>query len=49
MQIAQPRRDFLRPELTKEFKTLCAVDNTVTSKLFGDDLDKKIKEITDAR
>lgn len=25
------------------------MDNPVTSKLFGDDLDKQIKEITDAR
>lgn len=35
-------------EKHKEFKT-CAVDNPVTSKLFSDDLDKQIKEITDAR
>lgn len=37
--LSQRRRDFHKPELTKEFKT-CAVDNPVTSKLFGDDLDK---------
>lgn len=47
--LSQRRRDFLIPELTKEFKTSCAVDNPVTSKLFGDDLDKQIKETTDAR
>lgn len=47
--LSQRRRDFLKPELTKELKTLCAVDNPVTIKLFGDDLDKQIKEITDAR
>lgn len=47
--LSQCRRDFLKPELTKEFKTVCAVDNPVTSKLFVDDLDKHIKEITDAR
>lgn len=47
--LSQRRRDFLKPELTKELKTLCAMDNPVTIKLFGDDLDKQIKEITDAR
>jgi hypothetical protein len=47
--LSQRRRDFLKPEMAKEFKTLCSVDNPVTSKLFGDDLDKQIKEITDAR
>lgn len=47
--LSQRRRDFLKPELTKELKTLCAVDNPVTIKLFGDDLDKQIKEFTDAR
>lgn len=36
-------RDFLKPELTKEFKTMCAVDNPVTNKLFGDDLDKQMR------
>lgn len=35
----------LSPGLTNEFKSLCAVDNPVTSKHFGDDLDKQIKEI----
>lgn len=29
--------DFFKPELPKQIKT-CAVDNFVTSKLFGDDL-----------
>ena len=47
--LSQRRRDFLKPEMAKEFKTLCSVDNPVTSKLFGDDLDRQIKEITDAR
>jgi hypothetical protein len=35
--------------MAKEFKTVCSVDNPVTSKLFGVDLDKQIKEIADAR
>lgn len=47
--LSQRRRHFLKPDLTKEFKTLCAVDNSVTSKLFCDDLDNHINEITDAR
>lgn len=38
--------DFFKPELPKKIKT-CAVDNFVTSKLFGDDLCKQIKESTD--
>lgn len=41
--LSQRRCHFLKPDLTKEFKTLCAVDNSVTSKLFH------INEITDAR
>lgn len=44
-----PQRRFLKPDLIKEFKTLCGMDNSVTSKLFGDDLDKHINEITNAR
>lgn len=47
--LSQRRCHFLKPDLTKEFKTLCAVDNSVTSKLFCDDLDNHINEITDAR
>lgn len=47
--LSQRRSDLLKPELTKEFKTFCAVDNPVTSKIFGDDLDKQIKKITSAR
>lgn len=47
--LSQRRCHFLKSDLTKEFKTLCAVDNSVTSKLFCDDLDKHINEITDAR
>lgn len=47
--LSQCRCHFLKPDLTKEFKTLCAVDNSVTSKLFCDDLDKHINEITNAR
>lgn len=44
MQVAfadwsQRRCYFLKPELIKEYKTLCAVDNSVTSKLLCDDLD----------
>lgn len=38
--------DFFKPELPKKFKP-CAVHNFVTSKLFGDDLGKQIKESTD--
>lgn len=38
--------DFFKPELPKKIRT-CAVDNFVTSKLFGDDLGKQIKESTD--
>lgn len=33
--------------MIKEFKILCVVDNIVISKFFGDDFDKKIKEIID--
>lgn len=47
--LSQCRCHFLKPDLTKEFKTLCAVDNSVTSKLFCDDLDKHINEIANAR
>lgn len=39
----------LRPELSHEYKALCSSEISVTDYLFEDDLDKQIKEITDAK
>ncbi|XP_021368780.1 uncharacterized protein LOC110460281 [Mizuhopecten yessoensis] len=47
--MSQRRRFALRPELSTEYKALCSSDNPVTESLFGDDLEKQIKDISDAQ
>ena len=41
------RRELLRPQLNANYRYLCAPSNPVTGELFGDDLPKAIKDITD--
>ncbi|XP_062613264.1 uncharacterized protein LOC134275041 [Saccostrea cucullata] len=48
-EMSQRRRLSLRPELSNEYKALCAAEIPVTDHLFGDELEKQIKEITDAK
>jgi hypothetical protein len=46
-QINFTRKDFLRPELNKEYSHLCNHNRPVTKYLFGDDVSKSAKEIED--
>lgn len=41
------RRFALRPFIREKFKNICSQDQPVTNWLFGDDIDKKIKEISE--
>ena len=46
-QINLARKDFLRPELSREYSHLCHHSRPVTNMLFGDDVSKSAKEIED--
>ena len=41
------RREALKPELHSSYRYLCAPSNPITTELFGDDLPKAVKDITD--
>ena len=41
------RREFIRPDLQNDFRVLCNQRNPVTESLFGDELSKNIKDITE--
>ena len=41
------RREALKPELHSSYCHLCALSNPITTELFGDDLPKAVKDITD--
>ena len=41
------RREFMRPQLNTNYRHLCSPSNPVTAELFGDDLPKAVKDITD--
>lgn len=40
-------REALKPELHTSYRYLCAPSNPITTELFGDDLPKAVKDITD--
>ena len=42
------RRELVKPDLHKDFKSICSTSNPVTADLFGDELPKKLKEIGDS-
>ena len=44
-QLNQYRKDNFKPILTGKFKKLAFAKNSITDKLFGDDLQKKIEDI----
>jgi hypothetical protein len=48
-EMSQRRRLSLKPELANEYKALCSSEIPVSDYLFGDDLEKQIREITDAK
>ena len=41
------RRELMRPQLNANYRHLCSPSNPVTSLLFGDDLPKPVKDISD--
>ena len=41
------RRELIKPDLNPPFTRLCKPEITPTTKLFGDDLQKHLKEMTD--
>ena len=42
------RRDLIKPELNQGFKQLCSTNVPVTEELFGDDLHKQVKDISES-
>ena len=40
-------RKTVKPELHQDYRTLCSLSNPVTEWLFGDDLSKKVKDMTE--
>ena len=46
-QINLTRKDFLRPELNREYSHLCNHNRPYTQYLFGDDVSKSAREIED--
>ena len=40
------RRDLIRPDLNKQYAPLCNPSTAVSTFLFGDDLNKEVKELT---
>ena len=47
-QTSLKRRELLKPELSKNFQSLCSATVPITSLLFGDDLSKFVDDITKA-
>lgn len=41
------RRELMRPQLNSSYRHLCNPSNPITSELFGDDLPKAVKDISD--
>ena len=46
-ELVQRRREALKPQISKDYAHLCAQKVTFTDSLFGDDVTKQIKDITD--
>ncbi|XP_053373549.1 uncharacterized protein LOC128546615 [Mercenaria mercenaria] len=46
-QVNLTRKDFLRPEMSKEYTHLCSQSRPFTKFLFGDDVSKSAKELED--
>ena len=40
------RRDFIRPDLNKQYALLCNPSTTISTFVFGDDLNKEVEELT---
>lgn len=42
------RRDMVKPDLNRDFKSICSQNCPITANLFGEDLPKRLKEIGDS-
>jgi hypothetical protein len=47
-QTSLKRRDLLKASLSKDYQSLCSASTPVTTQLFGDDLSKKVDDISKA-
>ena len=49
LELNQRRRELMKPDLHNDYKHLCSSNSTVTitDQLFGDDLAKEVKELTE--
>ncbi len=45
-EVNMRRRDLIRPDLNKQFSSLCNPSIAISAYLFGDDLDKEVEELT---
>ncbi|XP_068721936.1 uncharacterized protein [Montipora capricornis] len=46
-ELNQRRRELIKPDLHDEYKHLCSSSLAITDQLFGDDLPKQVKELTE--
>jgi hypothetical protein len=46
-ELNQRRRELIKPDLHDEYKHLCSSSLAITDQLFGDDLAKQVKELTE--
>ena len=46
-ELTYRRRELMRPQLNSNYRHLCSPSNPVTAELFGDDLPKAVKDISD--
>ncbi|XP_028415993.1 uncharacterized protein LOC114539556 [Dendronephthya gigantea] len=46
-ELNNKRRECIKPELHQDFRPLCSTSNPVTTWLFGDDLSKQVKDMTE--
>ena len=43
------RKELIKPDLHTDYKHLCSASTTVTAELFGDDLSKQVKDISEVK
>ena len=46
-EVSNKRRQCIKPELHQDYRPLCSPSNPVTTWLFGDDLSKQVKDMTE--
>ena len=46
-EVNNRRKELIKPDLHTDYKHLCSASTTVTAELFGDDLSKQVKDISE--